>query len=309
MTAAYLSPLAKQRVWDNNGNPAANGSISTFAAGTSTPIATYTDSTAGTPNANPVPLNFRGECDLWLKPNVAYKLQANDVNGILLWTVDNIVNSQLITLYGGVDTGIANAYILNFSASFTAYADGIQLTWIPANTNTTASTININGLGVVNIVNPDGSALSGSQILANQPAQILFKGGVFELITPSIVVVGFFTPPLVGFSGSPVGLVRYRRSGNLIGLSFNISGTSNATSFSMGGLPAIIQSLNVPQIVPCSGFIDNGVAVTSASIALVNTTTITFYKDNSATNNWTAAGVKATGSGLGTGIITLMYTA
>lgn len=295
MTAASLSPIAKQRVWDNNGNPAAFGTILTLAAGTTTPIATYPDSTAGTPNANPTPLNFRGECDMWLKPNVAYKLQANDVNGVLLWTVDNIVNTQLLTLYGGVDTGSANAYLLNFTASFTAYADGIQITWIPANTNTGASTINVNGLGVVNIVNPDGSALTARQLIANQPAQILFKAGAFELITPAVVLNNSFNCAWGGFSVAPSSTsVAYRRTGNITALTFGaapLTGISNAPTFVMTGIPVIAQGGPLFQLVPCLGMIDNGITLTSAGIALVQPGSIQFFKDPSQPA-WTSSGAK-----------------
>lgn len=309
MTNAYLAPSPKQRFFDNNGNPAVNGTLSTFAAGTTTPIATYTDNTASTPNTNPVVLNFRGECDLWLKPNIAYKLQLNDANGVLLWTVDQIVNSQLITLYGGVDAGVANAYILNFPASFTAYADGIFIIWIPANTNTGASTINVNGLGVVNIVNPDGSALQSGEIVANQPAQILFKGGVFELVTSATTIYGSFVPTWgSGFSVPPAGNVTYRKTGNVVTLVFpGGTGTSNANTMTMSGLPALLRpgvTLN-STTAPIVGMVDNGAGI-AGGMAIIDSgsASIAFYKDGAKTA-WTATGNKGfiTGSS-----VTLTYT-
>ena len=42
---ASLSPNAKQQFFDANGNPLAGGKVYTYAAGTTTPIVTYTDST------------------------------------------------------------------------------------------------------------------------------------------------------------------------------------------------------------------------------------------------------------------------
>lgn len=295
MTNAYLSQSPKQRFFDNNGNPAANGTLSTFAAGTTTPIATYTDNTAVTQNTNPIVLNFRGECDLWLKPNVAYKLQLNDANGVLIWTVDQIVNTNLITLYGGVDTGSANAYVLNFTASFTSYSDGIIIYWVPNNTNTGASTINVNGLGVVNLVNPDGSALLAGEVIANQPAQILFKGGVFQLITPAATVYGTFTPTWGGFSVAPATTaIGYRKNGSLITLIFNpVNGTSNSTSFTMSGLPAVIKpAVFVAQSSPIVGLLDNGVRIAGGLAAVNSAGIITFGKDGTSTTTWTAAGAK-----------------
>src|SRR6185312_4757796 len=126
MTTTVLSPYLKSRFVDNNGNALFNGTVSTYQAGTTTPIATYKDS-VGTVNTNPITLNTRGECDIWLLPNVAYKFVLADSLGNVIWTEDNVVQSQLITLYGGVDTGVANAYVLNFNANFTSYTDGIVI--------------------------------------------------------------------------------------------------------------------------------------------------------------------------------------
>lgn len=291
-----LAPYLKQRFVDANGAPLYLGTVGTFAAGTNNPIVTYKDSAGIATNTNPITLNTRGECDLWLVPNTAYKITVNDQFGNLVWTVDNIVNSQLITLYGGVDTGSANAYILNFAANFSAYADGIIIVWIPANTNTTTSTINVNGLGVVNIVNPDGSALFGNQIVANQPAQLLFKGGSFELITPAISALNSFAVTWGGFGTPPAQPnVFYRRTGNLVALTFGatpLTGVSNATTFSLGGLPAIIRPSIVTQTLSCVGLIDNGANVTTPSVAQVlSGGSINFYKDLTL-GVWTGTGNK-----------------
>lgn len=89
-----LAPLPVQRFYDNSGAIAAGGKLYTYAAGTSTPVATYTDSTGGTPNTNPVILNSRGECALWLTTGQAYKFILQDSLGNLLWTADNLVNQD-----------------------------------------------------------------------------------------------------------------------------------------------------------------------------------------------------------------------
>lgn len=185
MTAAYLIATPRQKFFDNNGQPLAYGLVSTYQAGSTTPVATYTDSTAGTPNANPIVLDARGECGIWVPPNIAIKLAVTDAlgNAIPGFPVDNIVNSQLITLYGGVDTGSTNAYLLTFTANFTSYADGILVYWIPSHNNTGASTVNINGLGVVSIINTDGTALYANQLIANQFSWMMYKGTGFVLLS------------------------------------------------------------------------------------------------------------------------------
>lgn len=95
--AAQLTPAPVLRVYDNSGNLAIGGSIFTYIAGTSTPLATYTDASGTTPNANPTILNSRGECSLWLATGQSYKITAFDASSNLLWTKDSISNTAAIT--------------------------------------------------------------------------------------------------------------------------------------------------------------------------------------------------------------------
>ncbi len=301
-TAILIQPLCF-REFTANGVPAAFGTVETYQAGTTTPIATYTDSTGGTANPNPVVLNARGEAQIWCLPNVSYKFVVADASGNPIRTVDNVQQSQLITLYGGVDTGIANAYVLTFSAPFASYTDGIVVIWIPSNTNTSSSTININGLGAINIVNGDGSAFIAGEITANIPAQILIKGGQAILQNPyALNSSGSFTVTWVGFSAAPTAVTAYYvRSGNIVTISFgsfgsglNTYGTSNSTAFQATGVPSQLWPTNVnyPVYVPCLGLMDNGTTSVNVGTAVVgNTGTITFNKDNTLAT-WTASGNK-----------------
>lgn len=191
MPTVTLSPVLKQQFWGNDGNPLVGGLVFTYLASTITKTPTYSDPGGLSQNTNPIVLDFRGEANIYIEPNKRYKFVLapkgdTDPPSNPIRTTDDVVSSQLLTLYGGVDTGIANAYALNFTANFTAYTDGITIIWIPANTNTGPSTINVNGLGPVNILNANGSALSAGQLQANVPAQILFLGGSFTLVSPPV---------------------------------------------------------------------------------------------------------------------------
>jgi hypothetical protein len=182
MTNAYLAPLLKTSFLNNNGQPLVGGLLYSYAAGTTTPIATYTDNTGATANANPITLDYRGSCNVWLTPNVAYKFTLTDSLGNLIFTEDQVVAQPFLTLFAGVDTGAANAYVVNFAANFSSYANGIVLYFIPSFANTGPSTINVNSLGVVSIVNPSGTALGANQIVANQVTELLYYNGVFQLV-------------------------------------------------------------------------------------------------------------------------------
>lgn len=86
---AYLAPNPRQKFTDINGAPLAGGKLYTYQAGTSTPVATYTDITEATPNANPIILDANGECDVWIGTS-SYKFVLKDSSDVVQWTTDNI---------------------------------------------------------------------------------------------------------------------------------------------------------------------------------------------------------------------------
>jgi hypothetical protein len=110
---AQLAPLPVAKFFDNNGAPLAFGLLTTYAAGTTTPQATYVDSTQTTQNLNPIQLNFRGECNLWLDPTKTYKLLLQDAQGnpIPGWPVDNITIGNANSSYNVIPTS-DNLYTL-----------------------------------------------------------------------------------------------------------------------------------------------------------------------------------------------------
>lgn len=247
--ANSLSPTLKQKFFTNNGKPAAGYKVFTYQAGTDTKLDTY-QGVNGSPNANPIILDFRGEANIWLPPNVAYKFVYSGPNDTdpptaPIWTVDQVVDSQLVTLYGGVDTGIANAYVLNFTANFTSYTDGIVIYWIPSNTNTGASTINVNGLGPVAIINQDGTSLSAGQVAANTVQTIVYKDTGFLLLTQN---------PQVLFGGTSTGLVNAysltvplfaMRQGTLVYFAPNISNDGLAdVTLTINGTSASVRNID-----------------------------------------------------------------
>lgn len=58
---------------DGVAQAAASYQLATFIAGSDTDAITYADADGLTPNANPVPLDENGECDLFLDPTIIYK--------------------------------------------------------------------------------------------------------------------------------------------------------------------------------------------------------------------------------------------
>lgn len=95
--AAQLTPVLKQRFFDLNGLPLDHGKLFSYIAGTSTPLATYTDQTGLTANPNPVVLDSSGYANIWMAQS-AYKFVLKDSNDVIQFTVDNVQSiSQQLT--------------------------------------------------------------------------------------------------------------------------------------------------------------------------------------------------------------------
>lgn len=89
MPAVSISPQPKLQFFDSAGDPLAGGKLYTYAAGTTTPLASYTDSTGNVANTNPVVLDARGEASVWLA-GAQYKLALYTATNVLVWTVDGL---------------------------------------------------------------------------------------------------------------------------------------------------------------------------------------------------------------------------
>ncbi len=115
MTTGQLIAAPVLRVYDNSGDLAIAGSIYTYLAGTSIPLTTYADAILATPNTNPIILNSRGECSIWVLPVVSYKLVAYDASGNLLWTKDQMQGTGLISAVTNSIGALRNISKVNYS--------------------------------------------------------------------------------------------------------------------------------------------------------------------------------------------------
>jgi hypothetical protein len=76
--------------FESNGIPLVGGTLQTYLAGTTTPTSTWQDLGLTVLNTNPIILDARGECLIWLDSTKTYKFVLKDATGVTLWTVDNI---------------------------------------------------------------------------------------------------------------------------------------------------------------------------------------------------------------------------
>ena len=76
-----------------------------------------------------------------------------------------------------VDSGAANAYVLGAVGSRQtppSYVNGMKIRYIPANSNTGASTVNVSALGVKNLRRVDGTALQADDLQAGVPVSFQY---------------------------------------------------------------------------------------------------------------------------------------
>jgi hypothetical protein len=91
--AVNLSPIGNgQQFFDNTGLPLNGGLIYTYQAGSTTPLATYTDINGTIANSNPIVLDSSGRppSEVWLTYGFNYKFVVQTSAAVTLGTYDNI---------------------------------------------------------------------------------------------------------------------------------------------------------------------------------------------------------------------------
>ena len=115
--AAVMSPIGVgQQFFTNQGVVLSGGLIYTYAAGTTTPQATYTDNTLGTPNANPIVLDSSGRSsnEIWWNGGNYFKFILKDASNNTIATWDNIVGINDVSAGSTADfvaSGLTPTYV------------------------------------------------------------------------------------------------------------------------------------------------------------------------------------------------------
>jgi hypothetical protein len=163
MTAA-LTPPPKIQFFANDGTPLVGGKLYSYAAGTTTPLATYTTYAGTVANTNPVILDSRGEADVWLD-SALYKLALYDADNALIWTVDNIssINSGIFNGPVSGTTGTFSGALTAASGAFSGPVSGTTGTFsgvlyapagasmgaVSGTTGAFSSTLNVTGVSTL----------------------------------------------------------------------------------------------------------------------------------------------------------------
>jgi hypothetical protein len=121
---ANLPPLFNAQFFDDDGTPLAGGKLYTYATGTTTNQTTYQDQAGATPNANPIVLDSRGECRLWLSGVLEYTFVLKRADGSTVRSWDDVGSAT-----GAVTSinGLTGAAVL--AADDIGFSTGTSTTW------------------------------------------------------------------------------------------------------------------------------------------------------------------------------------
>ncbi len=106
---------------------------------------------------------------------------ANADTALLSQYVQSIVQLASGRAYTYDDTGTADEYILSVRPNqqpLAALFDGMQVVFVPANTNTGSSTVNVGNLGAKDIVTEIGENLTAGDLKAGRKAKLVYNGGL-----------------------------------------------------------------------------------------------------------------------------------
>jgi hypothetical protein len=125
--ANFLAPIINDQQEDSNGAPLSGGTIEVYLAGTSTPVATYSDKAGLVPNTWPIVLNTLGvnnQGAVWLGGGTSYKFVIKNSVGIVQRTIDNV--SGINDASASIDQWVSFAGTPTFVSATTFTVPGDQ---------------------------------------------------------------------------------------------------------------------------------------------------------------------------------------
>jgi hypothetical protein len=176
-----IAPLGKYYAPNDNGGPLAGGKLYTYAAGTTTPKATFTTADGNVPNTNPVILDASGFANVWLGDG-GYKFVLTDADDNTIFTTDDIggtsdaafgANVFAISTNTAINSTYANSVIIATSSP--------TLSLLPASGAGEGFYISVKnqGTGTVTIDPDAGETIDGAAtktIPAGQSALVITNG-------------------------------------------------------------------------------------------------------------------------------------
>ena len=315
--AVILSPLAGAgwQFFDDNGDPLTGGLLYTYAAGTTTPLASYTDSTGATANTNPIVLDSAGRVsgEVWLTTGSSYKLVLKTSAGVTIWTNDNIAGvpaSSITSLrLNGSTSGyvdlvtvpVAGANTITFpAATGTVLLDPNTAFTGTSTFETISATKDISG----RTLNASGSITVGSYLYGSGTGQFKIPEGTTAERAGSFTGIGSITGTTLALSSVSTGAA-------YVGATITGAGVTagtRITAFVTGTGGAGTYTVSASQTVASTTITDQALS----GMMRYNSTLSTF--EGYSAGNWGSIGGGATGGGsdavfnLNEKVITTSYT-
>lgn len=268
MAVLFVSPYVY--FTDDDGAPLAGGKVYTYAAGTTTPKATYTTSAATVENTNPVVLDASGRAVIFI--DGAYKFTITDSADVVIRTVDNV--TSFTTLDSQSDPFFESFSGNGTQTAFTMSEDlGTEeksiYVWVDSGllnhaTNGTFATDTgwTKGTGWT-IAAGVATATGAISTAIEQTAGVTLVAGESYNVTMTITrSAGSLTPSVGGVSGTA-------RSSSATFTETIIAGSTQTIAFTGSGFTGTLDSVTVTPavgrgytIVPPTGYTINGTALT-----------------------------------------------
>lgn len=123
--ATSLMPTGRQRYFTNGGAVASKHKLYTYAAGTNTPKATFTDAAGTIPHANPIELDLKGEALIYWSGAYKVDLKAPDGTQITGYPVDNYLSfdSAINNAVTTADQALRAALLATSGSAMIGYLD------------------------------------------------------------------------------------------------------------------------------------------------------------------------------------------
>lgn len=207
---AALMPQGKQQYFTAGGIPLVGGKVYTYAAGTTTPLATYTTAAAGTPNANPVILDSRGEASIFFSA-ANYKVVLKDSLDSTIWTQDNLPGDQAATILANLAASTGSSLVGHIASGTGAAATTVQAKL--------RECISVKDFGAVGDgVADDTTAIQAAiTAVSSLGGTVYFPTGTYKITTP------LYVPSLVNLEGE-------NAWGTIISKTTNTAGTGSNTA-------------------------------------------------------------------------------
>jgi hypothetical protein len=235
--AVNLSPIGNgQQFFDNTGLPLNGGLIYTYQAGSTTPLATYTDINGTIANSNPIVLDSSGRLpnEVWLTYGFFYKFVVKTSAAVTLGTYDNLygiigvantstgttIPTGMISLWygsiGSVPLGwylcdgtngtpdLRDKFVVGAGSTYSVAATGGSANAIVvSHTHTATSTVTDPGHShSVNSFNTSGACQAG-------PNGVVTLGGTVTAATTTTGITVATTNATAGVSGTNANLPPY----------------------------------------------------------------------------------------------------